>query len=66
MILPFPLDDNLFSLEDENSIPDYSLINYDSLYTLTLDEFNNINICYPFSMNKCLGYFHCLILSLTL
>ena len=57
MILPFPLDDNLFSLEDENSIPDYSLINYDSLYTLTLDEFNNINICYPFSMNKCLGYY---------
>ena len=57
MILPFPLDDNLFSLEDENSIPDYSLINYDSLYTLTLDEFNNINICYPFSMSKCLGYY---------
>jgi hypothetical protein len=57
MILPFPLDDNLFSLEDENSVPDYSLINYDSLYTLTLDEFNNINICYPFSMSKCLGYY---------
>ena len=57
MILPIPLDDNFFSLEDENSFPDYSLINNNSLYTLTLDEFNNINICYPFSMNKCLGYY---------
>ena len=57
MILPFPLDDNLFSLENENSVPDYSLINNNSLYTLTLDEFNNINICYPFSMSKCLGYY---------
>jgi hypothetical protein len=57
MILPFPLDDNIFSLEDENSVPDYSLIHYDSLYTLTLDEFNNINICYPFSVRKGLGYY---------
>ena len=57
MILPIPLDDNFFSLEDENSFPDYSLINNNSLYTLTLDEFNNINICYPFSMSKCLGYY---------
>ena len=57
MILPFPLDDNIFSLEDENSVPDYSLINNNSLYTLTLDEFNNINICYPFSASKGLGYY---------
>ena len=57
MILPIPLDDNFFSLEDENSFPDYSLINNNSLYSHTLDEFNNINTSYPFSMNKCLGYY---------
>ena len=48
MILPIPLDDNLFVFEDENSFPDYSLMNNNSLYTLTLDEFNNINTFYPF------------------
>ena len=57
MILPIPLDDNLFVFEDENSFPDYSLMNNNSLYSHTLDEFNNINICYPFSMSKCLGYY---------
>ena len=52
MNLPITLNDLLFSIKDENSASDYSLINNDIQFFLSLNEFNNINICSPLLIGK--------------
>ena len=46
------LFENFFPLEDENSFSDYSILNNNPQSIISLDEFCDVNGCYPFSPRK--------------
>jgi hypothetical protein len=45
-------EDSFLSLDEENSFSDYSFINNNINSIFSLNEFNNINACFPFSAKK--------------
>jgi hypothetical protein len=45
-------ENSFLSLDEENSFSDYSFINNNINSIFSLNEFNNINACFPFSSSK--------------
>jgi len=43
---------DVFESDEEKSILDYSLINNNILNIISLNEFNDVNTCYPFTIKK--------------
>ena len=52
--------ENSIPFEEENSFSDYSIINNNQHNIILLDEFYNINTCYPFSMSIGLDHYEIL------
>lgn len=46
------LIEDVFESDEEKSILDYSLINNNILNIISLNEFNDVNTCYPFTSKK--------------
>ena len=46
------LIEDVFESDEEKSILDYSLINNNILNIISLNEFNDVNTCYPFTIKK--------------
>ena len=46
------LNDDVFASDEEKSILDYSLINDNIINIISLNEFNDVNTCYPFTSIK--------------
>jgi hypothetical protein len=46
------LNNDIFVSDEENSFLEHSLINNNILNIISLNEFNDVNTCYPFTSNK--------------